>query len=151
MLRQAYIVIHNWQVLMPVQDRLKSVVKKGSEGDQAFSARILGRKDSIKNFIVINDEAHHAWRTKPEEKLSVSLEELEEATMWISGLDRIGKAKGITMSYDFSATPFVGRGLSKETLFEWIISDFSLNDAIESGLKSIHLLPRPNVSDVKSH
>ena len=40
------------------------------------------------------------------------------------------------MCYDFTATPFIptGRGVSNETLYEWIVSDFSLNDAIESGL-----------------
>ncbi len=37
-----------------------------------------GKKDLIRNLIIINDEAHHAWRTKSGEKVSVSLEELEE-------------------------------------------------------------------------
>ncbi len=40
------------------------------------------------------------------------------------------------MCYDFSATPFApsGKQSSKEALFDWIVSDFGLNDAIESGL-----------------
>ena len=62
MLRQAFIVIHNWHVLMPVLDKKKNVVKKGTESDEAFARRILGKKDLIRNLIIINDEAHHAWR-----------------------------------------------------------------------------------------
>jgi type III restriction enzyme len=38
--------------------------------------------------------------------------------------------------YDFSATPFApsGKKSYEEALFPWIVSDFGLNDAIESGL-----------------
>ena len=63
-------------------------------------------------------------------------EDIEEATKWVGGLDRIDKTRGILTCYDFSATPFVpsGKKSSDETLFSWIISDFGLNDAIESGL-----------------
>jgi type III restriction enzyme len=40
------------------------------------------------------------------------------------------------MCYDFSATPFTpsGKQSTEEALFGWIVSDFGLNDAIESGL-----------------
>ena len=63
-------------------------------------------------------------------------EEIEEATNWIGGLDRIHKTRNILACYDFSATPFVpsGKKSSEEALFGWIVSDFGLNDAIESGL-----------------
>ena len=55
---------------------------------------------------------------------------------WVGGLDRIHRARGILTCYDFSATPFApsGRRSSEEALFDWIVSDFGLNDAIESGL-----------------
>jgi type III restriction enzyme len=38
--------------------------------------------------------------------------------------------------YDFSATPFApsGKQATEEALFGWVVSDFGLNDAIESGL-----------------
>ncbi len=38
--------------------------------------------------------------------------------------------------YDFSATPFApsGKRNDEEALFGWIVSDFGLNDGIESGL-----------------
>ena len=66
----------------------------------------------------------------------VSKDELEEATKWIDGLDRIHKTRGILSCYDFTATPFAptGKLSGEETLFDWIVSDFGLNDAIESGL-----------------
>ena len=48
----------------------------------------------------------------------------------------IHRARGILACYDFSATPFTpsGRAAVEESLFGWIVSDFGLNDAIESGL-----------------
>jgi type III restriction enzyme len=60
----------------------------------------------------------------------------EEATVWIGGLDRLHRSRGILGCYDFSATPFTpsGKKSSEEALFGWIVSDFGLNDAIESGL-----------------
>ena len=66
----------------------------------------------------------------------MSKDELNEATKWIGGLDRIHRARGILTCFDFTATPFAppGRKSGEETLFGWIVSDFGLNDAIESGL-----------------
>src|SRR5208282_4985057 len=63
-------------------------------------------------------------------------EDLEEATQWIGGLDRIHNTRGILSCHDFSATPFAptGKRSTEETLFGWVVSDFGLNDAIESGL-----------------
>ena len=87
--------------------------------------------------LVINDEAHHAWRVPPKVKIAgLSKDELKEATKWVGGLDRIHRARGILMCYDLTATPFAptGRKSGEETLFGWIVSDFGLNDAIESGL-----------------
>ncbi len=56
--------------------------------------------------------------------------------MWIGGLDRLHRSRGILTCYDFSATPFTpsGKKSSEEALFGWIVNDFGLNDAIESGL-----------------
>jgi type III restriction enzyme len=66
----------------------------------------------------------------------VTKADIEEATRWIGGLDRIHRSRGILCCYDFSATPFApsGKESSEEALFGWVVSDFSLNDAIESGL-----------------
>lgn len=62
--------------------------------------------------------------------------EVDEATKWIGGLDRIHGARGILGCYDLSATPYIpsGKHATEESLFGWIVSDFGLNDAIESGI-----------------
>ncbi|MDH3658018.1 MAG: DEAD/DEAH box helicase family protein [Nitrosopumilus sp.] len=133
-LRQVNLQIHNWHALMPLQGKKKSVIKKGTESNIAFSRRILGDMSKSKNILVINDEGHHAWR-KIDDQTKIDKEELETATRWIEGLDRIHVTNNIITCYDFSATPFIpGENVTEKNLFGWIVSDFSLNDAIESGL-----------------
>jgi len=135
-LRQGRVVVHNWHTLMPLEESKRSVVKKGKESNEAFTRRILGEMSSATNIVVINDEAHHAWRIKPEFQLDAEDEVIEEATRWMEGLDKIHAARNIIKCYDLSATPFIpsGKNASEELLFDWVVSDFSLNDAIESGL-----------------
>lgn len=64
--------------------------------------------------IVINDEAHHCYRRKPddideslttEEKNEVKARD-EEAKIWISGIEAVKKKIGVRGVYDLSATPF---------------------------------------------
>lgn len=138
-LRQGKVTVINWHKMLPEDDsKGPRVVKKGHETDEAFCRRVLSEfSSSAKNILVINDEAHHAWRLPAESKVKgVKKEDIEEATVWIDGLDRINWARGILRCHDFSATPFVptGKKSTDEMLFTWIISDFGLNDAIESGL-----------------
>jgi type III restriction enzyme len=115
----------------------RSVDKRGPKSDEAYVRDVLGDMANASNILVINDEAHHAWRVPAESKVKgVSKDEIEEATKWVGGLDRIHQARGLLACYDFSATPFApsGKKSSEEALFGWIISDFGLNDSIESGL-----------------
>ena len=137
-LRQGKILIRNWHALMPLDpDAGPRVVKKGAESDEAFTRHVLGEMAKAHNIIVINDEAHHAWRVPPKSTIKgIRKEEIEEATQWVGGLDRIHKTRGILSCFDLSATPFAptGKKSGDETLFGWIVSDFGLNDAIESGL-----------------
>ncbi len=140
-LRQGNILVRNWHVLNWETDeqmaRKKSVDKRGAKSDEAYVREVLGAMAAARNVIVINDEAHHAWRIPAESKVAgVSKADLDEATKWIGGLDRINRARGVLTCFDFSATPFVpsGKKASEEALFGWIVSDFGLNDAIESGL-----------------
>jgi type III restriction enzyme len=119
------------------------------ESDAAFINKVLGGVSGKQNILVMNDEAHHAYRIrKPEpEPTEADLfgeeEETEEffkeATVWIDGLDRINKLRGINFCVDFSATPyFLGRvGQETNRTFPWVVSDFGLTDAIESGLVKI--------------
>jgi type III restriction enzyme len=137
-LRQGRVIVRNWHSLMPLDPNAgPKVVKKGPESDEAFARRALGEYADYENWLVINDEAHHAWRVPPKSNAKdFSKNELEEATQWIGGLDRIHKTRSILACHDLSATPFAptGRRSTEETLFAWIVSDFGLNDAIESGL-----------------
>ncbi|RJP82592.1 MAG: type III restriction endonuclease subunit R [Desulfobacteraceae bacterium] len=140
-LRQGKIVIRNWHALQwDTEDKIvkkKTVDKRGVKSDEAYVRDILGDLASAGNILVINDEAHHAWRVPAESKIKgVKKEDIEESTIWIGGLDRIHKARGILKCFDFSATPFApsGKQSSEEALFPWIVSDFGLNDAIEAGL-----------------
>jgi len=140
-LNQAELLIENWHTLMPLKEQDRSVVRKGRESDEAFTRRVLGGLAARKDLIVINDEAHHAYRKPAEIKVSKKDAEelgidLDEATRWIEGLDRIHKTRRIRRCFDLSATPFAptGKTNTEAGLFEWIISDFGLNDAIEAGL-----------------
>ncbi|RZU77623.1 type III restriction enzyme [Micromonospora kangleipakensis] len=102
--------------------------------------------------LVLNDEAHHCWQGPPvpqeEEKLTgeekrEAADRSREAHLWISGLKAIQAKYGIRQVYDLSATPFFlkGSGYGEGTLFPWVVSDFSLVDAIEAGIVKIPRLP----------
>ncbi len=140
-LRQGKILIINWHALAWEDEeklkKKKSVDKRGAKSDEAYVREVLGDMAGARNIIVINDEAHHAWRVNPELKVKREFKEQEaRATVWVGGLDRIHRARGILCCYDLSATPFApsGKRAQEEALFGWIVSDFGLNDAIESGL-----------------
>ena len=114
------------------------------ESDTSLVKRVLGREVGNKeNILVFNDEAHHAYRIRPEEKGEDEEEDVEEfvkeATVWVDGLDRIHKLRRINFCLDLSATPYflarVGQDTNKP--FPWVVSDFGLVEAIESGLTKI--------------
>jgi len=135
------VLIRNWHKLDWESEeqiaKKRSVDKRGAKSDEAYVRDVLQEMAPAQNIVVINDEAHHAWRVPPKSRMAgVPKDELDEATKWIGGLDRIHKARGILTSFDLTATPFAptGRKSGEETLFGWIVSDFGLNDAIESGL-----------------
>ena len=137
-LRQGMVLVRNWHALnweTPKQvARKRSVDKRGPKSDAAWVREVLGDMAKARNLLVLNDEAHHAWRPQAETK--ASKKEEEQATRWIAGLDRVARTRGILACYDFSATPFAPSDPRRpeEVLFDWIVSDFGLSDAIESGL-----------------
>ena len=140
-LNQVALLIENWHVLLPLKEPDRSVVKKGAESDQAFVKRVLGNLVQHRDILVLNDEAHHAYRVAEhtarvrKQAAAMNLDD-DEATRWIEGLDRIHGQLRIQRCFDLSATPFAptGRTNTEQGLFDWIASDFGLNDAIESGL-----------------
>ncbi len=142
-------------VMKEIKDRQGNLVKvqveswRQVESDTAVVARVLGRDLGGKqNLLVFNDEAHHAYRipARPEDEEREDEEEDEyeeeqerEATVWIEGLDRIHKLRQINFCVDLSATPdyLTATGPQANRPFPWIVSDFGLTDAIESGLVKI--------------
>ncbi|MFN8495722.1 MAG: DEAD/DEAH box helicase family protein [Caldilineaceae bacterium] len=141
--------------------RVKVEAVRYVKSDTALINDVLGREVGGKqNILVMNDEAHHAYRIRreePDEQESLDFgdeEEAEEffkeATIWIDGLDKVHKLRGINFCVDFSATPyFLGRvGQATNRPFPWVVSDFSLTDAIEAGLVKI---PQLAVRDHSGH
>ena len=164
-LGQAKVLITNFHVFklrerLPAGKLTKSLLSAG-DGPSPFvetpaqmvrrACRDLGNK---KNLVVLNDEAHHCYRRKPDvddERLTgderkEAEQREEEARVWISGLEAVQEKLGLRAVYDLSATPFFlrGSGYSEGTLFPWVVSDFSLIDAIEAGLVKV---PRVPVAD----
>ncbi|MBI5017135.1 MAG: DEAD/DEAH box helicase family protein [Deltaproteobacteria bacterium] len=119
------------------------------ESDTALVNRVLRDVGGKRNLLVFNDEAHHAYRVKverPEDWEELDEDEREEwlsdkteATVWIDGLDRVAKLRGINVCIDLSATPYFLNRVGQEANrpFPWVVSDFGLIDAIESGLVKI--------------
>ena len=117
--------------------------------------RACGDLMGLKNIVVLNDEAHHCYREKPQAEDGEKLkgEDREEAKknneaarLWISGIETVKRKLGLAAVYDLSATPFFlrGSGYAEGTLFPWTVSDFSLMDAIECGIVK---LPRVPIAD----
>lgn len=167
-LAQAKIVITNYHAF-----QLREKVKAGKltksiltkDGPSPFTEspgemvrRVCRDLGSKKGLIVINDEAHHCYRRKPIEESEVPDEVLagddkkeaekrnDEARVWISGIEAVKQKLGVKHVFDLSATPFFlrGSGYAEGTLFPWVVSDFSLIDAIEAGIVKV---PRVPVAD----
>lgn len=136
------------------------------ESDAAWFKRIRQELGSGKgrspHWMVFNDESHHAYRRAEidsdeeqfiDEDKDIAEKNEREATIWIEGLDRInklsgGRKRGINLCVDLSATPFFIQGSGNEVgkPFPWIVSDFGLLDAIESGLVKIPQLPTRDIT-----
>jgi type III restriction enzyme len=164
-LQKTKIIITNFHAFIPREHTAagkltKQILNKGAE-TSAFTEtpdqmvrRVCRELGTKKNIVVINDEAHHCYRRRvgeEEEKLTgeerqEAEKRAEEARIWISGLEAVKAKLGVKVTYDLSATPFFlrGSGYSEGTLFPWVVSDFSLIDAIECGIVKV---PRVPVAD----
>ena len=101
-LRQGKILIHNWHTLSWETDeqikKKKGVDKRGAKSNEAYVREVLGEMANAHNIIVINDEAHHAWRVPAESKVKgIKKEDIEESTIWVGGLDRIHKPEASSL------------------------------------------------------
>jgi type III restriction enzyme len=159
---QGKVLVTNWHAFAPESPHAEgggsfAVVNKGEEGADAFSRRVLKDLYGRGELMVLNDEAHHAYRPAPPEKAVKVRKKKEaeesfggetdddraEATVWVEGLDKLNAAVGVAFCVDLSATPFYlsGSGYIPGSPFPWLVSDFGLVDAIESGITKIPRLP----------
>jgi type III restriction enzyme len=163
-LGQARIVITNFHALQlreaPVASKTtKEILTRGKpspfvETPDQMVRRVCRGLGSKRQIIVLNDEAHHCYLHRVADEAEVLRgEERKEAErrdrdarVWATGLQAIAQKIGIKVAYDLSATPFYlrGSGWPEGTLFGWVVSDFSLIDAIEAGIVKI---PRVPVAD----
>ena len=126
-----------------------------TETEGMMLERACGELLTLKNVVIINDEAHHCYRERPAregedtfrgEEKDEAVKNNEAARLWISGVEALKRKVGLSAVYDLSATPFflAGSGYREGSLFPWVVSDFSLLDAIECGIVK---LPRVPVDD----
>ena len=161
---RAKIVITNYHAFM-IRERIEltaggRLLLQGRGGNELNTLetegqmlqRVMPDLMGMKNILVINDEAHHCYREKPQDPDEEDLKgddkkEAEKnskaARTWISGLETVNRKLGITRVVDLSATPFFlsGSGYAQGTLFPWTLSDFSLMDAIECGIVKLPRVP----------
>ena len=162
LMQKGKVLVTNWHAFAPESEHKEggktyAVVNKGPETPETFARRTLGDLAVRMPIMVLNDEGHHCWRPKAngenagltgDEKKEFEAE-VQEATVWVNGLDRLnnltrpGGGGGIALCVDLSATPFYikGSGHSEGRPFPWLVSDFGLVDAIESGIVKIPRLP----------
>jgi type III restriction enzyme len=123
-----------------------------TETEGQMLQRVMPDLMGMKNVMVLNDEAHHCYREKPlepddEEVKGDERKEAEKnneaARLWISGIEAVNRKLGLARVVDLSATPFFlrGSGYAEGTLFPWVMSDFSLMDAIECGIVKLPRVP----------
>ena len=133
-----------------LQGRGEELATRETEGQML--ARVCPGLMSMKGVLVLNDEAHHCYREKPEgddegkltgDDRKEAESNREAARVWISGLEAVQRKLGAKRVIDLSATPFFlrGSGYAEGTLFPWTVSDFSLMDAIECGIVKLPRVP----------
>ncbi len=165
-IERARIVITNYHAL---RRRDRAALSKGGrallkgrgaeldtvETEGQMVQRVMPGLMGMKNIWALNDEGHHCYRHKPGEDDEGAMKgdekkeankNSEAARVWISGLEIVKRKIGVRQVLDLSATPFFlrGSGYAEGTLFPWTASDYSLMDAIESGIVK---LPRVPVAD----
>ena len=133
------------------------------ESPRAMLQRVLRGMPALTGrgkIVVLNDEAHHCYlpgseRGADTEPLIEDAKEQQDApaALWFNALRSLRTAELLAEPvYDFSATPmFISTSARKDAqMFPWCVSDFSLLDAIESGLVKIPRVPVEDDSDADS-
>jgi type III restriction enzyme len=170
-LSQARIVITNFHAFQRRETKQGQGVSKTSKellvgysgGPSPFQeswgqmvSRVCRDLGGTSEIVVFNDEAHHCYRGRVDDpgadtadKILTAEEKAEAranskaAHVWFNGLRAVAEKLGVKTIYDLSATPsfLSGSGYQEGTLFPWVISDFGLVEAIESGIVKIPRVP----------
>lgn len=117
---------------------LRAMRRRAQQDPSAGLRRMLkGWRDCL----VFNDEAHHVYGEK---RARAGVE--PDSIKWSRILQRVSEVARVGLVVDLSATPWYGSGSAKPdgTLFEWLVCDFSVYDAFESGLVKVVRLPDPD-------
>ncbi len=108
------------------QNAIEALLGKKPAKDLAASGQrsVLERVKSLKDLVVMNDEAHHVH---------------DEDLQWSQSLLAIQRAlpKGLALWLDFSATPRVG---STGPFFAWTVCDYPLAQAVEDRIVKAPLI-----------
>jgi len=160
------IVVRNWQSIPLAAQRDDAIPERELLGEKgrflpasviwALERRQRSKRNprsalrkvigSWRDVIVINDEAHHAYGEKRTRKGEDSA-----FIKWSKIIEAVSKAAQVPLVTDVSATPWYGSGSPKPEgqLFEWLVCDFSVYDAFESGLVKVVRLPDPTEEGAK--
>lgn len=130
------------------KDVLGAVTKM--ETPHALLNRLLDEDTAHLPLYVFQDEGHHC-RRKGEQVQSGDLkaDELDEEGQWFNALLMLRAERDLRAVIDFSATPaYLTKPKKLNTaVFPWVVSDFSIEDAIEAGICKIPRLPRTAQSE----
>ena len=151
------VLVQNWQAV-PLESRRDDWIPDSQLGGQRFVPysvqRALERRarrdprtpirkllKGMTDVMILNDEAHHAYGAK-----RVKAGADPEFVVWKKVIEAVSEVARVPVIIDASATPWYGSGAeaSDGKLFEWVVSDFSVYDAFESGLVKIVRLPEGN-------
>ena len=118
---------------------------EGAESRHAMWSRVLnlGRADKSQRAVVFNDEGHHCWQRKEGDSPGVWMEALQEL--------RTHPKIRFEQVIDVTATPIfidprrthgyssrrADDDVEHQRLFPWIVSEYALVEAMESGLVKI--------------
>lgn len=122
----------------------KAIKQHEKEDYNLVAKRVLGNFKKGRRLLILNDEAHHCYLPKSKGKTKdTEGDENAKAAIWFTGISELSKQFKLTSVYDLSATPYYlqGSGYKPYSLFGWVVSDFGLIEAIESGLVKIPFMP----------
>ena len=114
------------------------------EDAPAMLDRVLRSLRGKRRLVVLNDEAHHCYLPGKGRTGAGGKADDEVAAVWFNAIRSLRDTGRLGPVYDLSATPMFISGAHWKTgsrIFPWVVSDFPLMDAIESGLVKIPRLP----------